>query len=100
MTIIYGDNGSGKSTLAAALDSLRSADADLIIGRRALGATAGPRLSISSTDGPLVLDGSSWNAAMFRLEVFHQGFIDRNVFTGHLVTNAHKQNLCEFVLGG
>ncbi|MDO8987504.1 MAG: hypothetical protein Q7V14_04700, partial [Coriobacteriia bacterium] len=55
---------------------------------------------MSSDDGQLAYDGHQWNAAMFRLEVFHRGFVDRNVFTGHLVTNAHKQNLCEFVLGG
>lgn len=99
VTIIYGDNGSGKTTLAAALDSARSGDGAMLAGRQTLGSVAHPEIRLSTTDGTLTLREGNWNAALYRLEVFYQGFVDRNVFTGGIVTNSHKQNLCEFVLG-
>lgn len=99
VTIVYGNNGSGKTTLAAALDSARSGDGSMLAGRQTLGSGAHPDVVLSTTDGELILREGSWNAALYRLEVFYQGFVDRNVFTGSIVTNSHKQNLCEFVLG-
>lgn len=99
VTIIYGDNGSGKTTLAATLDSARFGEGAMLAGRQTLGSGAQPEIRLTTTDGTLTLHEGNWNAALYRLEVFYQGFVDRNVFTGSIVTNSHKQNLCEFVLG-
>ncbi len=100
-TLIYGENGVGKSTLAAALDSLRERNATEIVRRRSLPGDAAPTVTVRLNGKDYSFDGRDWNGQppYDTLDVFHPGFVTRNVHASTGVDPEHRRNLCELVLG-
>ena len=60
-TLIFGENGRGKSTICAILRSLQRQSPALLEGRKTLGATASPKVSIALTNGPAAIKGA-WSS--------------------------------------
>jgi len=101
VTLIYGENGVGKSTLAAILDSLRERNAGEIIRRRSLPGNVAPTVAVKLCGKVYTFDGRDWDEQLpyDTLDVFHPGFVTRNVHAATAVDPDQRRNLCELVLG-
>jgi wobble nucleotide-excising tRNase len=98
-TLILGANGFGKTTICSVLRSLNTGDADVIIGRKTLGAPGSVTVELLMDGGPASFDGKAWSATSQKLAIFDGTFIDQNVYSGEVVDIAHKRNLYRVIIG-
>lgn len=102
-TLIYADNGRGKSTLSAVMRACAAADAQAMAARATIGGTgvarAQFRFKLPTGGTNVTFDNGAWDAAMPKLMVFDQAFIERNVYAGSEVQADHHQSLLDFALG-
>jgi wobble nucleotide-excising tRNase len=99
-TFIYGDNGRGKSTLATVLRSSATGDASFISARATVDGTKAPAALLQFENGHKVsFTAGKWSEARSELLVFDSDFIEKNVYSGGVVSTGHRKNLLEFALG-
>lgn len=98
-TYLFAENARGKSTLCAILRSLQSGDAAIIEGRKRLGQTAAPEVTIRLETRNATYRNGSWDAPHADLMVFDNAFVHENVFAGDLVDHGHKRNLHRLIIG-
>src|ERR1035441_2893187 len=98
-TLILGANGFGKTTICSVLRSLNTGYADVIIGRKTLGAPGSVTVELLMDGGPASFDGKAWSATSQKLAIFDGTFIDQNVYSGEVVDIAHKRNLYRVIIG-
>lgn len=100
VTLIYGENGRGKSTVAALMRSLALEDGELIKCYSTIDSTNQPEAILQFENGQKnSLSGGKWSGTKRRIMVFDNEFVNRNVYSGSIVTTEHRKNLLEFALG-
>jgi wobble nucleotide-excising tRNase len=98
-TFILGANGFGKTTICSVLRSLSTGDANLIMGRKTLGAAGDATVQLLSDGGPVSFDGTTWIGPSPKLAIFDGTFIDQNVYSGEVVDIEHKRKLYRVIIG-
>lgn len=103
VALIYADNARGKSTLSAILRACGTGDADSLNARITIGATSPPkvilRFALPTGCANVTFDNGKWDAAVPSIQVFDQGFVERNVYAGSEVQPDHHQALLDFAIG-
>jgi len=101
LLLIYAENGRGKTTLTAILSSLANNDANILMGRKRLGASNDPHivLNIEGVNGNAILQDGSWNHCFDEIFIYDDEFVSQNVYSGLEITANHRQSLHEVILG-
>jgi wobble nucleotide-excising tRNase len=99
INLIYGTNGVGKTTISWILRSLKSNRSDLIMGRKSLGQTGNPEVSLRLSSMNANFNQSGWSNTETNIEVFDSKFVNDNIFSGHAIEHNHKKNLFNVVIG-
>jgi len=101
LVLIYAENGRGKTTLSAILSSLANNDANILMGRKRLGASNDPHiiLNIEGENGNAILQDGSWNHCFDEIFIYDDEFVSQNVYSGLEITANHRQSLHEVILG-
>ena len=97
--IIWGANSAGKTTLASIVDSLRSDEPEIIIGRKTIGSSDPQDIQILTDEATKHFANGKWDDSYPTAEVYYPGFVSRTVFAADAVTVDHKRALCDFALG-
>jgi len=100
-SLIYAENARGKTTLSAILSSLANNDANILMGRKRLGASNDPHiiLNIEGVNGNAILQNGSWNHCFDEIFIYDDEFVSQNVYSGLEITANHRQSLHEVILG-
>jgi wobble nucleotide-excising tRNase len=102
-TLVYADNARGKSTLSAILQACAANDCDGVTARATIGAKGPPvvrlRFQLATGGTNVTFENGKWNTAVLNLQVFDQGFVERNVYAGSEVHPDHHQALLDFAIG-
>jgi wobble nucleotide-excising tRNase len=98
-TFILGANGFGKTTICSVLRSFQTGDADLLKGRKTLGATGEVTVELLLDAGPAFFNGTKWTSTTEKLAIFDGTFIAQNVYSGEAVEIDHKRNLYRVIIG-
>ncbi len=101
LVLIYAENGRGKTTLSSILSSLANNDANIIMGRKRLGASNDPHiiLNIEGVNGNAILQDGIWNHCFDEIFIYDDEFLSQNVYSGLEITANHRQSLHEVILG-
>jgi len=98
--LVFGENGRGKTTLCAILRSLQSGDPAHIEGRKTLGRTDVPEITILMDDGGhAIFNNGAWNRTIPEIAIFDATFVSENVHSGDVVDIEHRRNLYSIVVG-
>ena len=98
-TFIHGANGHGKTTICAILRSLKTGDADYVLGRATLGASEPPKIQLLMQSGSKQFDGKSWSSTHPQLAIFDSIFVSENVHAGDVVDTEQKRGLYRVIVG-
>jgi wobble nucleotide-excising tRNase len=102
-TLVYADNARGKSTLSAILQACAANDCDGVTARATIGAKGPPvvrlRFQLATGGTSVTFENGKCNTAVLNLQVFDQGFVERNVYAGSEVHPDHHQALLDFAIG-
>lgn len=98
-TLFFAENGRGKTTVGDILRSVQSGDGSYILGRRRLGATGAPEVTILTATGQIAFRGTAWTAALPDIAIFDSTFVHSNVFAGDYVDHDHRRNLYRVIVG-
>lgn len=102
-TLVYADNARGKSTLSAVLQACAANDGDAVAARVTIGAKGPPvvklRFLLATGGSNVTFENGKWDATVPNLQVFDQGFVERNVYAGSEVHPDHHQALLDFAIG-
>lgn len=111
VTIIYGENRNGKSTFCDIFYSLALNDPKIIMDRKSINPSnatsqAQQKIKIQFTDGDkkeiIAFTNNSWDSPLpdnYKLHVFDQGFIYRNVMAGMTYNRDNSKNISSYILG-
>ena len=101
LVLIYAENGRGKTTLSAILSSLANNDANILMGRKRLGASDEPHivLNIEGENENTIFQDSKWNNYLENIFIYDDEFVSQNVYSGLEITANHRQSLHEVILG-
>lgn len=103
VTLIYADNARGKSTLSSILRACATGDADALNARTTIGAQSGPkvilRFAFPAGGTNVTFEDGKWSATVPQIQVFDQGFVERNVYAGSEVQPDQHQALLDFAIG-
>lgn len=99
ITLIYSENGRGKTTLSSLLRSLAENDSAFVSDRQRLGTNNQPYIRILSTQDVHIFENEAWNTAYPDLLVFDDHFVDKNVYSGLLISHDHCAGLHEIIIG-
>jgi wobble nucleotide-excising tRNase len=101
LVLIYAENGRGKTTLSAILSSLANNDANILMGRKRLGASHEPHviLHIEEADADTIFHDNKWNHSFDPIFIYDDEFVSQNVYSGLEITANHRQSLHEVILG-
>lgn len=99
-TVIFAPNGHGKTTLTDIIRSLAEKDPDYIIGRKRLGETVSPKVSVSISGQTYNFENQTWGSTFpsDRIHIFDPVYIAENLFT-QTITDQHQTKLSRIVLG-
>jgi hypothetical protein len=98
-TYLFAENSRGKSTICAILRSLQSGNGAIIEGRKRLGQSDAPEVSLRLDGRNAVYRNGSWDAPYADLMIFDNAFVHENVYAGDFVDHAHKRNLHRVIVG-
>lgn len=100
-TLIFGENGRGKTTLCAIFRSLQTRQSTFIHGRRTLGSSQNPQVTITLTSGQVVFQNGAWSSASsdINLRIFDAHYIAENIYSGDVISVDQRRNLCRVILG-
>lgn len=98
-TVIFGPNKTGKTTLTEIFESLKDDDKNKILGRKSFGTSLQdtPMCEILYDDSKKKTFDKDWTDS--NIEIFDNTFIERNVFTGSKIEQAHKVELHKILIG-
>ena len=101
LVLIYAENGRGKTTVSAILSSLANNDANILMGRKRLGASHEPHiiLNIEGENENTIFQDSKWNNYFENIFIYDDEFVSQNVYSGLEITANHRQSLHEVILG-
>ncbi|MCG7314479.1 AAA family ATPase [Priestia flexa] len=100
MNIIYSENGRGKTTLSNILRSLNDQNAELIIGRKTLGAPGEQSISILCDSINYKFKGEKWdNKPKYEFEIFDSTYITQNIYSKNIIEHDQKKQLYLFTIG-
>jgi wobble nucleotide-excising tRNase len=101
LVLIYAENGRGKTTLSAILSSLANNDANILMGRKRLGASHEPHviLNIDDANATTIFQDNTWNHSFGPIFIYDDEFVSQNVYSGLEITANHRQSLHEVILG-
>lgn len=105
VALIYADNARGKSTLSSLLLACSGLNAQDVIKRKTVGATAKQKviLRFNPPGGAgafnVEFDGSDWQGRQPNLHVFNQAFVERNVYASSGVLPEQREALLSLALG-
>jgi len=98
--LIFGENGRGKTTLCAILRSLQSGDPAHIAGRRTLGGTDPPEITIlMQGGGHAIFSNGGWSRTVPEIAIFDATFVSENVHSGDVVDIEHRRSLYSVIVG-
>lgn len=99
-TVIFAPNGHGKTTLTDIIRSLAENNPNYIIGRKRLGETVSPKVSISISGQTYNFENEAWGTTLpsDRIHIFDPVYISENLFT-QTITDEHQTKLSRIVLG-
>lgn len=97
--LIYAENGQGKTTLSVIFESLSKGNAELLIGRKTLGATGKQTIEFMSEKKKIKYENGIWSQQMSNIEIFNARFVTENLYMGDTINSEQKRNLQSFVLG-
>jgi wobble nucleotide-excising tRNase len=97
--LIFAENGRGKTTLCDILRSLRNGDPAPVNGRRTLGGSGAPEISILTDLGTVAFGAGAWTATLPALAIFDSTFVSQNVYSGDVVGLDHRRNLYRVIIG-
>lgn len=103
-TLIYADNGSGKTTLAAIIRSLFLNDEKIIRNRLSDSHTTDQAVILTTKDHTgakvtISFGKAGWKSTYDNVEIFDTVFVNENVYSGFDISEDHKKNLHQFVVG-
>jgi len=100
-TLIFGENGRGKTTLCAILRSLQTKHSAFIHGRRTLGSSQHPQVTIALTSGQVIFQNGAWSPVPsdINLRIFDAHYIAENIYSGDVISSDQRRNLCRVILG-
>jgi wobble nucleotide-excising tRNase len=100
-TLIFGENGRGKTTLCAIFRSLQTRHSAFIHGRRTLGSSDKPQVTVTLTSGQVIFQNGTWSSATFdiNLRIFDAHYIAENIYSGDAISVDQRRNLCRVILG-
>jgi wobble nucleotide-excising tRNase len=98
-TLIHGANGQGKTTICTILRSLKTGNADYVLGRTMLGATQLPDINLLMEAGNHRFDGKTWSGTHPHLAIFDSIFVSENVHSGDVVDTEQKRGLYRVIVG-
>src|SRR3989442_1338111 len=96
--LIFAENGRGKTTLCAILRSLQSGDAAPVLGRKTLGATSPPEITILLDGATAAFKAGAWDTTLPGLAVFDSTFVSENVYSGDAIDLGHRRNLYRVIV--
>jgi wobble nucleotide-excising tRNase len=96
---IVGANGFGKTTICAVLRSLKTGDAEHVLGRKTLGVTDTATIELLLSSGAVRFNGTAWDTVHPAIAVFDGVFVAENVHSGEVVDIDHKRNLYRVIIG-
>jgi wobble nucleotide-excising tRNase len=101
LVLIYAENGRGKTTVSAILSSLANNDANILMGRKRLGALDEPHivLNIEGETENTIFQDSKWTNYLENIFIYDDEFVSQNVYSGLEITANHRQSLHEVILG-
>jgi len=99
LTLFYGGNGRGKTTVCAMMRSLSNGEANLIMERRAFGASSPPELEVLLEDGIARFDGAAWSRTCPDIHIFDGHFINESIHGGYRIETDHRRNFYRIVVG-
>ncbi|HRK98640.1 MAG TPA: AAA family ATPase [Alphaproteobacteria bacterium] len=99
-TVIFAPNGHGKTTLTDIIRSLSEKNPDYILGRKRLGETVSPKVSVSISGQTYNFENQTWGTVLpsDRIHIFDPVYISENLFT-QTITDEHQTKLSRIVLG-
>ncbi len=100
-TLIFGENGRGKTTLCAIFRSLQTRQSAFIQGRRTLGSSPNPQVTITLNSGQVIFQSGAWSSASsnINLRIFDAHYIAENIYSGEAIGVDQRRNLCRVILG-
>ncbi|GAB3129032.1 AAA family ATPase [Novispirillum itersonii] len=98
-SFVFGANGHGKTTICAVLRSAQTGNADPLIGRKTLGATAASSVDLLFDGSGVRFDGAAWDKTAPDLAVFDSAYVSENIHSGEVVDTDHKRNLYRVIIG-
>jgi wobble nucleotide-excising tRNase len=98
-TLIHGANGQGKTTICTILRSLKTGNADHVLGRTTLGSTQLPDIHLLMEGGNHRFNGKTWSGTHPHLAIFDSIFIGENVHSGDVVDTEQKRGLYRVIVG-
>jgi wobble nucleotide-excising tRNase len=103
-TVIFADNGCGKTTLAAIIRSLLLNDDAILRKRVSDNPTLDQAVILTTKDHlgnkvTISFGKAGWKKTYDNIEIFDTVFVNENIYSGFDISDAHKKNLHEFVVG-
>lgn len=99
-TLILAGNGLGKTTICAILRSLKSGQADYVLGRKTLGVSEHALVDLLlNNNNTLRFNGTNWDKIYPALAVFDDVFVAENIHSGDVIEINHKRNLYRVIIG-
>lgn len=102
-TLVYADNARGKSTLAAILQACSVGDATAVAARVTISSQEPPKIQLRfvfpNRSTTVSFAYGKWDGIVPNLQVFDQGFVERNIYAGSEVHPENHQALLDFALG-
>ncbi|RKZ79069.1 MAG: hypothetical protein DRQ35_04920 [Gammaproteobacteria bacterium] len=99
-SLIYADNGRGKSTMASLFRSCSTNNPALVTNRRTINGANDQEARLQFSNGQnAIFQNGSWDNQRQELLVFDADFVEKNVYSGGLVTADNRKNLLQFALG-
>jgi wobble nucleotide-excising tRNase len=98
-TLIYAPNSRGKTTFCDICRSLKTGNADAVIGRATLGEGSPPTVDLLLQSGVVRFKDGAWSETVPELEVYDSRFIYENVYAGECVEHEQRRNLYDVIIG-
>lgn len=99
LNVIYAENGRGKTTLCDILRSLKTRNAEYILGRKTLGSADPQSANIRLENSNAVFSNGNWTNHFQNIEIYDSTFVHENVYAGNCVDHEHKKNLYKVIVG-
>lgn len=99
LNVICAENVRGKTILCDVLRSLKTGNAEYILGKKTLGSADPQSANIRLDSSNAVFSNGSWTNPFQNIKIYGSTFVYENVYAGNYVDHEHKKNLYKVIVG-